>query len=45
MSPLEDDWITAANFKTFIDPATWHPGNEGHQRFAEKLLATLDALG
>lgn len=44
VSPLTDRWITEANFKTFIDPKTGHPGNDGHEVFATKLLATLTDL-
>lgn len=44
ISPLQEKWVNADNVDSFIDPETYHPGNEGHAEFARRLVADIDAL-
>jgi lysophospholipase L1-like esterase len=43
ISPYEDQWITAENFPTVIDPATGHPSEQGHAYLASKVSEALKA--
>lgn len=43
ISPLQEQWITPANYLDVIDPGAgrWHPSTEGHRYLAERLVAAL----
>lgn len=44
VSPLSDEWVTESNFANFIDEATGHPSNSGHEEYARRLWEALNAL-
>lgn len=43
ISPIEQDWITAFNYRDVIDidPGNRHPSTNGHRYLAEKVAAAL----
>lgn len=45
ISPIIGQWFTAENIGDVIDPETVHPSNAGHAMYAERLQASLRALG
>lgn len=46
LSPLEDDWITPANYAVMIDTGIGHdhPSTEGHRALAERLAESVESI-